>query len=230
VVTTLNKDFDVPEATAGFRELNERLARELKGDFATDAVGALSPSGAVLWPSHLAGGPLWEFCMLGDDGLVSYVPPGTPNALRNLSRAVCREMAQLVKPCLPEGLPTSLTDRGFNYNGYIAWNKDDAIIAAEWLHGKGAAIVGAELWFVVGATVQPHIRTDSGLAAFHYWTTTHPAETWAAFTDRSLNEATDFIRRFRWPDNTAEPSKEVRFCLSWVWKEWLEEGKFRFPK
>jgi hypothetical protein len=139
-------------------------------------------------------------------------------------------MARLAKPRLPEEFPTPLIDRGFTYHGYIGWNQDDTIIAAEWLHGKGAAIVDAELWLVAGAVVQPHIQTDSGLAVYHYWTTTHPSETWAAFQNRSLNEATDFIRRFRWPENAAESGKEVRFCLSWVWREWLEENEFRFPE
>ncbi len=230
VITTLNRDFDVPEATIGLGELNERLSRELRVNIAPDADRGSSLSGIVLWPSHLAGIPLWEFYILGEDGLASYVLPGTPNASRDLSRAVRREMARLAKPRLPEGFPPPLIARGFTYHGYVGWNKDDAIMAAEWLHGKGAAIVDAELWLVKGAVVQPYIQTASGPAVYHYWTTTYASETWAAFKNRSLNETADFIRQFRWPDNAVGSVKEVRFCLSWVWREWLEEGEFRFPE
>ena len=231
VIATLNQNFDVPEAMSGWRDLNDRLSRELKAGFTFDVEHGSSPLGIVLWPSHLAGGPLWEFWILEDDGLARYVSPGTPNALRNLSRAVCREMARGAKPRLPEGFPKSLIDRGFIYNGYIGWCKDDAVMAAEWLQEKGGAIVDAELWLVKDAAAQPHIRTTAGPLAYHYWTTTRPLETWQGFAGRSLDEALAFIRQFRWPDDAAEPGEgEVRFCLSWVWKEWLEESEFRFPR
>src|SRR6266481_3817390 len=84
LIATLYRDFDVPEATIGFRELNERLSRELKAKLPLDEERDSSPSGVVLWPSHLAGSPLWEFYILGEDGLASYVSPSTPNASRNL--------------------------------------------------------------------------------------------------------------------------------------------------
>jgi hypothetical protein len=58
VIATLNRDFDVPEATSGLTELNERLSRELNATLTIDAEYGSSPSGMVLWPSHLAGNPL----------------------------------------------------------------------------------------------------------------------------------------------------------------------------
>lgn len=226
VIATLNRDFEVPEAASGLTELNERLSRALT----IDVEHGSSPSGMVLWPSHLAGSPLWEFYVLGGDGLASYVAPGTPNAVRNLSRPVCREMARLAKHRLPDGFPKPLFDRGFIYHGEVGWHRDDAVTAAEWLHGKGAAIVDVELWLVKNAIVQPHIQTGTGPVAYHYWTTTQPSETWEAFANRSLNDVAGFIRQFLWPENAAEPfQQEVRFCLAWVWKEWLEENEFRFP-
>ena len=231
VIATLKRDFDVPEATPGFKELNERLSKELNAKLTIDGESVSSPSGVILWPSHLAGSPLWEFCFFGADGLASYVSPGTPKASRNLSRAVCREMTRLAKPRLPEAFPKLLIDRGLTYHGDIGWYADDAIKAAEWLHEKGAAIVNAELWLVKNAVVQPHIRTATGLVAHHYWTTTHPSETWEAFANRSFRESVDFMRQFQWPDCATEPVEhEVRFCLSWVWREWLEENEFRFPE
>jgi hypothetical protein len=231
LIATLNRDFDVSEATRGLEELNERLSKELKTKLTIDAERASSPFGVVLWPSHLAGSPLWEFYTLGEDGLASYVAPGTPNALRNPCHAVRREMARLAKPRLPEEFPKPLVDRGFAYHGDIGWREDDAAIAAEWLHGKGAAIVDAELWLVKNAVVQPHIQTASGLIAYHYWTTTRPSETWESFANRTLSDTTNFIRRFQWPENSSEPAeRDVRFCFSWVWREWLEEDGFKFPE
>jgi hypothetical protein len=139
-------------------------------------------------------------------------------------------MARFAKPRL-EGFPKNLIERGFIYHGDIGWYKDDAVLAVEWLHGKSAAIVDAEVWLVKNAFVQPHIRTADGLVTCHYSTTTVPDESWQAFANRSLNEATAFILQFQWPDNAVEVGEpEVRFCLSWVWREWIEEDKFRFPK
>jgi len=230
VIVTLNRDFDVSEATSGLKELNERLSRELKANLTVDAGRGSSSVGVVLWPSHLSGSPLWEFYVIGEDGLASYVSPGTPQAIRSLRRPVRREMARFAKP-LPTGFPQPLIDRGFTYHGDIGWVKDDALVAAEWLHGKGVAIVEAELWLVKNAVVHPHLQTASGLIEYHYWTTTQPSETWQAFADRTLKDATDFIRRFQWPENSAGPAeRDVRFCFSWVWKEWLEENGFRFPE
>jgi hypothetical protein len=230
VVATLNRDFDVLEGTSGLEELNERLSKQLKVDLAVDIEGSSSPSGVVLWPAHLAGSALWEFYILGRDGLASYVSPDTPNAIRNLSRPVCREMARFARPRLPEGFPKALIDRGFTYRGDIGWCQHDAVMAAEWLHDKGAAIVDAELWLVKDAVVHPNIEAAAGPASYHYWTTTQPCETWQEFLDRSFSEAVGFVRQFRRPEDATEAIKqEVRFCFSWVWKEWLEENRFRFP-
>ncbi len=134
VFATLNRHFDVREATGGLKELNERLSRELNATLTIDVRHGSSPSGIVLWPSHLAGSPLWEFYVLGEEGLASYVEPGAPNAIRNLSHAVCREMARLAKHRLPDGFPKPLFDRGFFYHGEVGWHRDDAVMAAEWLH------------------------------------------------------------------------------------------------
>lgn len=230
VIVTLNRDFDISEATSGLKELNERLSRELKANLTLDGERFSSPRGVVLWPYHLAGSPLWEFYIIGKDGLANYVSADTPHALRNLCRAVCREMARFSKPHLPEGFPQPLIDGGFIYHGAIGWRRDDALTAAEWLRGRGAAIVDAELWLVKNAAVQPHIRTTSGLHAYHHWTTTHASETWESFATRSLSETASFISQFRWPDAATErDERDVRFCLSWVWREWLEEDEFRFP-
>jgi hypothetical protein len=230
VIATLNKDFDISEATSGFEELNTRLRKELNAQLEVDPKCVLSPSGIILWPYHLAGSSLWEFSIIGKDGLASYVLPETPNALRNLSQAVRREMARLGKRQIPADFPKPLTDRAFTYHGDMGWKEDDAVLAAEWLHGRGAAIVDAELWMVRNGLPQPHIRTASGLVACHYWTTTRPSETWETFASRTLNEVTTFIRQLQWPENAIESGeRDVRFCLAWVWKEWLEENDFRFP-
>lgn len=54
-------DHDVAEGTTGFKELNERLSRELKAEIGVDGKHGISPVGVVLWPPHLAGSALWEF-------------------------------------------------------------------------------------------------------------------------------------------------------------------------
>lgn len=229
VIVAVNRDFDVPEGTQGFRELNERLSRELKAEIRVDAKSGASPCGVVLWPPHLAGNTLWEFIILGEDGLGSDVSPDTPNALRQLYKPLRREMARNAKPHLPSEFPQPLIDRGFAYNGDIGWCEDDAALAVQWFHGRGAAIVSAELWLVKNSVVQPHIKTESGILTYNYSTTTRPSETWEAFASRTLSEVNAFIRQFRWPGNATESvERGVRFQFDWVWKEWLEEDGFRF--
>ena len=231
VIVAVNRDFDVPEGTKGFKELNERLSRELKAEIRVDAKNGASPRGVVLWPPHLAGNKLWEFVILGEDGLGSDVSPDTPNALRQLYKPLRREMARNAKPHLPSEFPQPLIDRGFAYNGEIGWYRDDAVLAAEWLHGRGAAVVDAELWLVKNSVVQPHVQTESGILTYNYSTTTRPSETWEAFASRTLSEVIAFIRQFRWPGNATESVEHgMRFQLNWVWKEWLEEDGFSFRK
>jgi hypothetical protein len=128
-------------------------------------------------------------------------------------------MARLGKRQLPADFPKHLIDRACTYHGEIAWNKDDAALVVEWLHGRGAAAVSVELWLFKNGAPQPHIKTATGLATYRYWTTTRPSETWEAFASRTLNEATTFIRRFQWPENATESGEQdVRFCLEWVWR------------
>jgi len=231
VIVAVIHDYDVAERTSGLKELNERLSRELKTEIRVDSKHGTSPLGVVLWPPHLAGNALWEFFILGKDGLGTGVSPDTPNALRQLYKPLRREMARYAKPRLPTEFPQPLIDRGFAYHGEIGWCIDDAVQAAEWFCGRGAAIVEADLWLVKNLVVQPHIQTESGILAYNYSTTTLPSETWAAFVSRSSSEVTAFIRRFRWPGNVTEPvEQEVRFSLNWVWKEWLEDDGFSFPK
>lgn len=231
VIAAVNRDFDVTEQTSGFKELNERLSRELNSEIRVDGEHGISLSGVVLWPPHLAGGALWEFYIIGEDGLAREVLPDAPNALRELNKPLRREMARNARPRLPSEFPQPLADRGFAYHGEIGWLRDDAVLAAQWLRGRGAAVVDAELWLVRDSVIQPHIQTASGVVAYRFSTTTQPSETWESFAKRTLNNVTAFISRFQWPKNAIEPVKrEVRFCLTWVWKDWLEEGGFRFPK
>jgi len=220
VIVAVIHDYDVAEGTSGLKELNERLSRELKTEIRVDATHGTSPAGVVLWPPHLAGNALWEFVILGKDGLGTDVSPDTPNALRQLYKPLRREMARNAKPHLPSEFPQPLIDRGFACHGEIGWHRDDALRAAEWLRGRGAAIVDAELWLVKNSVIQPHVQTESGIFAYSYSTTTLPSKSWEAFASRSLNEVTAFICQFRWPGNATEPAKqEVRFRLNWVWKE-----------
>jgi hypothetical protein len=231
VIVAVIHDYDVAEGTSGLKELNERLSRELETEIRVDSKHGTSPLGVVLWPPHLAGNALWEFFILGKDGLGTGVSPDTPNALRQLYKPLRREMARYAKSRLPVEFPQPLIDRGFAYHGEIGWCIDDAVQAAEWFRGREAAIVAAELWLVKTSVVQPHIQTKSGVLAYNYSTTTLPSETWEAFVSRSSNDATAFIRQFRWPENATEPvEQDVRFSLDWAWKEWLEDDGFTFPK
>jgi hypothetical protein len=231
VVVTLNREFDLVETMSGLSELNARLSRELRTNLTGIPGASVSARGVVLWPAHLAGGALWEFYVIGEDGLASYVPADAPQALRNLCRPLRREMARFAKPHLPHGFPQPLIERGFAYHGEIGWRRDDALAAAEWVRANGGTIVETELWVVKNAVVCPHIQTVSGPIALHRWSTTWPRETWEAFASRSLHETSVFIRQFQWPKDTLEPAEQdVRFCLTWVWKEMLEEDNFKFPK
>jgi hypothetical protein len=231
VIVAVIRDFDVAEGTSGFKELNERLSRELKTEIRVDPEHGTSPLGVVLWPPHLAGNPLWEFFVVEKGGFFKEVSPDTPDALRELYQPLRREMARYAKPHLPTAFPQPLIDRGFSYHGDIGWLRDDALAAAEWLQGRGAAVVGVELWLVKNSIIQPHIQTESGVAAYRYSTMPQPSETWEAFAGRALNDVTTFVREFQWPENSTEPvEREVRFCLTCDWKDWIEEDGFRFPK
>jgi hypothetical protein len=233
VIVGAIQDYDVAEGTSGLKELNGRLSRELKAEIIVDSKHAASPLGVVLWPPHLAGNPLWEFFILGKDGLGTDVPPDTPNALRQLYKPLCREMRRYAESesRLPTEFPRSLIDRGFAYHGAIGWCVEDALKAAEWFRERELAIIAAELWLVRDSVVQPHIRTESGILAYNYSTTTLPSETWEAFVSRSSNEVIGFIRQFRWPENAIEPlGQDVRFSLDWAWREWIESDGFTFPK
>lgn len=64
VIVSVIRHFDVTEGTSGFKELNERLSRELETEIGVDVEKCTSPSGIVLWPPHLAGNPLWEFFII----------------------------------------------------------------------------------------------------------------------------------------------------------------------
>lgn len=231
VIVAVLREFDVAEGTIGFTELNERLSRELKTEIRVDEEHGASPLGVVLWPPHLAGNPLWEFFTIEQGGFSKEVSPDTPDALRELYLPLRREMARHAKPRLPIGFPQPLFDRGFAYHGEIGWLRDDALLAADWMRGRGAAIVGTELWLVRDSVVQPHIQTESGVVAYRYSMATRPSETWEAFANRALNDATTSIRKFQWPGNATETAEwEVRFCLTWTWREWIEEDGFRFPE
>lgn len=231
VIVTLNRDFDLSEGMSGLKGLNDRLSKELKATIGIDAAGEASRSGVILWPPHLAGSPLWEFYLVGNDGLWTYVSPDNADAQRTIHSPVHREMARYARPHLPTEFPQTLVDRGFAYHGEIGWHKDDALLAAEWLRGRGASIVSAELWLVKNTVVQPHIQTASGVVAYRYSTTTRPSETWEKFANRSLNEVAAFLREFKWPENSREPVEaEPQFSLGWVWRGWVEEAGFRFPE
>src|ERR1017187_10557951 len=54
VIATLNRDFDVPEATSGLKELNERLSRELNATLTIDLYHGSAPSDIFPRPSHVA--------------------------------------------------------------------------------------------------------------------------------------------------------------------------------
>jgi hypothetical protein len=168
VIVIVNRQFDVAEGTPGLEELNGRLSKELKSEIKIDSERVTSPFGVVVWPPHLAGNALWEFYIVGKDGLSRKVSPGAPNALRELDRPLIREMRRNAKLHLPSEFPESLVDRGFVYHGEIGWLRDDAVVAAQWLRERGAAIDTAELWLVKNAVVQPHIQGESGILTHRY--------------------------------------------------------------
>jgi hypothetical protein len=84
--------------------------------------------GVVLWPPHLVGNALWQFYVIGEDGLARGVAPDTANALRELYRPLHREMARYAKTHLPSEFPRLLVDRGFAYHGEIGWYQDDGYV------------------------------------------------------------------------------------------------------
>ena len=67
-------------------------------------------------------------------------------------------------------------------SGELGWYTDDAIVVAEWLLGRGAAIDSAELWLALwlakNAAVQPHLQASSGVVPDRYSTDTLVSETW----------------------------------------------------
>jgi hypothetical protein len=102
-------------------------------------------------------------------------------------------------------------------SGKLGWYTDDAIVVAEWLLGRGAAIDSAEpwlaLWLAKNAAVQPHIPASSGVVPYRYSTDTLASETWELFVHRTLKDVTAFVRRFKWPANTTGISRAGRPLL-----------------
>ena len=79
-------------------------------------------------------------------------------------------------------------------SGELGWYRDDAIVVAEWLLGRGAAIDSAELWLALwlakNAAVQPHLQASSGVVPYRYATDTLASETWEWFVHRTLKDVT----------------------------------------
>jgi hypothetical protein len=91
-------------------------------------------------------------------------------------------------------------------SGELGWYRDDAIVVAEWLLGRGAAIDSAELWLALwlakNAAVQPRIQASSGVVPYRYSSDTLASETWELFVHRTLKDVTALVRRFKWPATT----------------------------
>jgi|HubBroStandDraft_6_1064221.scaffolds.fasta_scaffold19646_3 hypothetical protein len=119
-------------------------------------------------------------------------------------------------------------------SGELGWYRDDAIVVAEWLLGRGAAIDSAELWLALwlakNAAVQPRIQASSGVVPYRYSSDTLASETWELFVHRTLKDVTALVRRFKWPATTTGIGRAGGPLLPHlVWKKLAEEGGFRFP-
>lgn len=123
----------------------------------------------------------------------------------------------------PKEMPETLTVKAIVHESEAAWDRDTALEVVQWCHEKDLAVVGAELWLKKGQKIQQGIITDSGLEVFEWNTDPQRQEPWEAFHARSISEAREFIRSFRWPEQACDPEQNAYFYLVIIDELWLEQ-------
>jgi hypothetical protein len=113
-------------------------------------------------------------------------------------------------------------------SGELGWYTDDAIVVAEWLLGRGAAIDSAELWLAKNAAVQPHIQASSGVVPYRYSTDTLASETWELFVHRTLKDVTACLAQIQMASehDWNQPSRRSAFASPESGKTGLRKAVF----
>jgi hypothetical protein len=100
--------------------------------------------------------------------------------------------------------------------GEYAWERSEALRAAQLLASRGHAIVGGEAWMILGGQV--YLLRDDREDGYYLWECVRqPRESWVAFVARSLQQAEAAISDDG-PLQRAEvpPRAEVYYNLTWA--------------
>ena len=110
-----------------------------------------------------------------------------------------------------DNMPPHLLAAAFRAGYELAWPRREALEAISWFARQGLAVEGVEVWIPAGSG--PEIPTP-----FIYTWTVQPGteeEPWPAFVVRAEEEATAYIRDFRWDEgDRAYRGREPFFNLA----------------
>jgi hypothetical protein len=118
-------------------------------------------------------------------------------------------------------IPESLTEQAFRAtNGEFAWTQAQALEVVPILAGRDVAILGGELWWVLGPAGDwsGMIPQENGPDAVYAWETHRlPDESWLAFVRRCASETLAAVKSLPRPGEL--PSNlpgRILYNLTWV--------------
>lgn len=89
----------------------------------------------------------------------------------------------------------SLESSAFRSGEEYAWQRADALRAVESIAAAELAILGGEVWLVVGDTIQAAVPQVEGATAIEHWVCDRlKGEAWHAYVSRSALDAGEAIR------------------------------------
>jgi hypothetical protein len=89
----------------------------------------------------------------------------------------------------------SLESSAFCSGEEYAWQRADALRAVESIAAAELAMLGGEVWLVVGDTIQAAVPQVAGATAIEHWVCDRrEGEAWHAYVARSAREASEAIR------------------------------------
>jgi len=105
----------------------------------------------------------------------------------------------------PVGFPSELAAVAFVHSGEAAWRPALATAAIEWLGAHGYAVLGTEVWLLIGGSIQSLPYFQKVDRELH--------ENWPSFVARASAETLGYLRRLR-PKFNEEG--DVHINVTWV--------------
>ena len=99
-----------------------------------------------------------------------------------------------------------------------AWRRAEALRAVLELAGSGRAILGGELWLVLGSEIHGSLPQRSGPPAAYHWESKREAsESWRDFVSRSCAESLEAINDLPAEGEIQLPAgAEIYYNLTWA--------------